>query len=109
MKPIELNVDEYPCGGEIAEDGQYVAVIYTSNACEGDLETAIPILAKLWDSEPEVCLNIKIKIRDVFNELIENYSIGDGMIDKEDMPLFHALYKDCKWIVEQIGALKVEE
>lgn len=109
MKPIELNVDEYPSNGEVTEDGQYVVTIYTSNKCAGELEEAIPAIAKLWDIDTEVCLNIRLKIRDIFYELAEVYSIGDGMIDKEDMPLFEALYKDCKWIVEQIGALKVEE
>lgn len=110
MKAIELDVDEYPCGGTIAEDGQYVIKIYTSDQCDGELEEAIKVLAKLWNSElsQEVCLNINVKVRDIFKEMFDGFSI-DGAISKEDMPFFEALYKDCKWIVDQIEALKVEE
>lgn len=108
-KTIKYEIDEYPNGEKINEDGEFVFNLFTSNFCEDDFSNAIIEIASLWESVPDldIPLTINVRLKEVIETMIEMYSI-DNEIDEEDLPVFQALRKDCAWMISQIDALKVK-
>jgi len=109
MKAIEFTVDETPTTESVNEKGEYVFGIYTSNACDEELEHTIETMVDLWKMESmrsEVTLTINVRLRGVYETLYEMYN-AQGKIDAEDKHLFDAMSNDCQWIVDQIAKLKV--
>jgi hypothetical protein len=109
MKPIEFVIEETPTTEQVNDKGEYVFGIYTSNACDEELEQTLETMVDLWKMESmtaEVTLTINVRLRSLFENLYEMYN-ADGKIDAEDKHLFDALRKDCQWIVDHINDLKV--
>ena len=107
---VELPYTEinwYSSSEKVAEDGEFTFGVYLSNGCLGfAIERAVLDWACSIHEERDVNLTIRLRLRDIFNELYGVNRNGGGSVDEECVPLFDALRKDCEWIIKQIENLK---
>ena len=100
-------INWYSSSEKVAEDGGFTFGVYMSNNCiDFALEQTVLGWVDSIDSEEDVNLTIRLRLRDIFNELYGVNRNGDGSVDEECVPLFDALRKDCEWIIKQIENLK---
>ena len=105
MPQIDFQVDILPNHENVNEEGELVFSIHVTNACpDDDLEKSITNMVKLWeieDFEPEVTMNINVRVRSIYENMLD-YVGPDGVIDPKGREKFTALKKDCQWIINQI-------
>ena len=111
MNPsIDFTVEETPQDEHVNSKGEYVFGIYTSNHCDEKLERTLVTMAKLWDIEDldsDVNLTIHVRLRAVYESLIDMRVGLDGVVDWDAKPLVNAMKNDCEWIIAQINKLKM--
>ena len=112
MNPsIDFTVEETPQAERINNKGEYVFGIYTSNLCDEKLERTLVTMAKLWDIEDldsDVNLTIEVRLRSLYESLIDLRADPEGVADGDSKHLFDALMTDCQWIIDQISKLKFQ-
>lgn len=106
MKPIQFEINEKPYISTKDFDGDFNFYVCATNQVDDDFSEVIDTLGKIWDLDSDVSLKIKIKLKDVYEELFNTYEIKGG-VRVEDIAMFDALRKDCQWIVDQINALEL--
>lgn len=106
MKPIQIEIHEFPQAGTIDSQGDFSFYVYASNQCDDEFEEAIETLRLIWELETDVSLKVNMKLKDVYNDLFDMHN-ARGKIDKEDTPLFESLRKDCQWIIDKINLLEM--
>tara|TARA_R110000868_G_scaffold8513_3_gene44067 strand:- start:16703 stop:17035 length:333 start_codon:yes stop_codon:yes gene_type:complete len=107
-RSIDFVVEEAPTEEHINEADEYVFSIYTSSYCDGELESTLDTMAKLWSVENlnrEVTLHINVRLRSVYDSLYAS-RVSDGAIDEGSEHMFDALKKECQWIIDGINTLK---
>ena len=106
MKPIQIEIHEFPQAGTIDSQGNFSFYVYASNQCDDEFEEAIETLRLIWELETDVSLKVNMKLKDVYNDLFDMHN-ARGKITKEDTPLFESLRKDCQWIIDKINLLEM--
>ena len=106
MKPIQIEIHEFPQAGTVDVQGDFSFYVYASNQCDDEFEEAIETLRLIWGLETDVSLKVNIKLKHVYQDLFDMHN-ARGKIQKEDTPLFESLRKDCQWIIDQINVLEM--
>ena len=109
---INFEADESPIGETVNKNGEYVFSIHASNEMDTSFERTIQAMVELWEMkylEASVSLNINVRVRSIYESLIDMHVYPDGSIHTYALPLFNALKNDCQWIIDHINALEVKE
>ena len=109
---INFEVEQSANGETVNQNGEYVFNIHTSNELDGSFERTIQAMVELWQMqhlEAYVSLNINVRVRSIYESLIDMHVYPDGSIHTYALPLFNALKNDCQWIIDHINALEVKE
>lgn len=109
---INFEVEQSANGETVNQNGEYVFNIHTSNELDGSFERTIQAMVELWQMqhlEAYVSLNINVRVRSIYEGLIEMHRRSNDSIGFSSLPLFSALKNECQWIIKQINALEIED